>query len=140
MEDDISKVDISKTDLTTGEELEGATLQILDKDGNVLEEWVTNGEPHRIERLPVGEELILKETAAPDGYEIAEEVTFVVEDTMEVQKVEMKDARTPAVPKTGDNPLLPLALAGVCGCICTGNRYHCAQQKKEQKRPCGIRC
>ena len=133
MEDDISKVDISKTDLTTGEELEGATLQILDKDGNVLEEWVTNGEPHRIERLPVGEELILKETAAPDGYEIAEEVTFVVEDTMEVQKVEMKDARTPAVPKTGDNPLLPLALAGVCGASVLGIVIIALSRKKSRK-------
>lgn len=133
MEDDISKVDISKTDLTTGEELEGATLQILDKDGNVLEEWVTNGEPHRIERLPVGEELILKETAAPDGYEIAEEVTFVVEDTMEVQKVEMKDARTTAVPKTGDNPLLPLALAGVCGASVLGIVIIALSRKKSRK-------
>ena len=133
MEDDISKVDISKTDLTTGEELEGATLQILDKDGNVLEEWVTNGEPHRIERLPVGEELILKETAAPVGYEIAEEFTFVVEDTMEVQKVEMKDARTPAVPKTGDNPLLPLALAGVCGASVLGIVIIALSRKKSRK-------
>ena len=136
MEDYISKVDISKTDLTTGEELEGATLQILDKDGNVLEEWVTNGEPHRIERLPVGEELILKETAAPDGYEIAEEVTFVVEDTMEVQKVEMKaarHARTPAVPKTGDNPLLPLALAGVCGASVLGIVIIALSRKKSRK-------
>lgn len=92
MEDEYSKIDISKTDLTTGEELPGATLQIIDKDGKVLEEWVTDGKPHRVEKLPVGEELTLREISAPDGYIVAEEVKFTLEDTMEVQKAEMKDA------------------------------------------------
>ena len=91
MKDEYSRIDISKTDLTTGEELPGATLQIIDKDGKVLEEWVTDGKPHRVEKLPVGEELILRETSAPDGYIVAEEMKFTLEDTMEVQKAEMKD-------------------------------------------------
>ena len=91
MKDDISKLDVSKTDLTTGEELEGATLQILDKDENILEEWVSTGEPHRIEKLPVGQELTLREIIAPKGFVVAEDVTFTLEDTAEVQKVEMKD-------------------------------------------------
>jgi len=43
MKDTYSKVEISKTDLTTGKELEGAKLQILNKEGEVLEEWVTDG-------------------------------------------------------------------------------------------------
>ena len=60
-----------------------------------MEEWVTDGKPHLVEKLPVGEELILREITAPEGYEIAEDVKFTLEDTMEVQKVEMKDARTP---------------------------------------------
>jgi LPXTG-motif cell wall-anchored protein len=74
------------------------------------------------EKLPVNEELTLREITAPDGYEIAEDVTFTLKDTMEVQKVEMKDARTPEkttektnAPKTGDNqkvwPFVLLALA-----------------------------
>ena len=91
MEDEYSKIDISKTDLTTGEEIPGATLQIIDKDGKVLEEWLTDGEPHRVEKLPVGEELTLREISAPDGYLVAEEVKFMLEDTMEIQKAEMKD-------------------------------------------------
>lgn len=91
MEDEYSRIDISKTDLTTGEEIPGATLQILDPDGKVLEEWVTDGKPHRVEKLPVGEELTLREISAPDGYIVAEEVKFTLEDTMEVQKAEMKD-------------------------------------------------
>ena len=68
MKDTYSKVEISKTDLTTGKELEGAKLQILNKDGEVLEEWVTDGKTHLVEKLPVGEELILREITAPEGY------------------------------------------------------------------------
>ena len=124
MKDEYSKVEISKTDLTTGKELEGAKLQIIRKDGTVLEEWITDGKPHSVEKLPVNEELTLREITAPDGYEIAEDVTFTLKDTMEVQKVEMKDARTPEkttektnAPKTGDNqkvwPFILLALASV---------------------------
>ena len=118
MKDEYSKVEISKTDLTTGKELEGAKLQIIRKDGTVLEEWITDGKPHSVAKLPVNEELTLREITAPDGYEIAEDVTFTLKDTMEVQKVEMKDARTPEktnAPKTGDNqkvwPFVLLALA-----------------------------
>lgn len=116
MKDEYSKVEISKTDLTTGEELKGAKLQILNKDGEVLEEWVTDGKPHLVEKLPVGEELTLREITAPDGYEIAEDVKFTLEDTMEIQKVEMKDARTPetTVPKTGDDPWKPMVLLIIC--------------------------
>ena len=94
MKDEYSKVEISKTDITTGKELEGAKLQIIRKDGTVLEEWITDGKPHSVVKLPVNEELTLREITAPDGYEIAEDVTFTLKDTMEVQKVEMKDART----------------------------------------------
>ncbi len=91
----IPKWKFQKTDLTTGKELEGAKLQIIRKDGTVLEEWITDGKPHSVAKLPVNEELTLREITAPDGYEIAEDVTFTLKDTMEVQKVEMKDARTP---------------------------------------------
>ena len=104
MKDAYSKVEISKTDITTGKELKGAKLQILNKEGEILEEWVTDGKPHLVEKLPVGEELTLREITAPEGYEIAEDVKFTLEDTMEIQKVEMKDARTPetpGVPQTG---------------------------------------
>ena len=92
MKDDHTKVSISKTDITTGEEIDGAKLQILDKEGNVVEEWVS-GKEHLIEYLPVGE-YTLHEEAAPEGYVIANDVKFVVEETGEIQKVEMQDERT----------------------------------------------
>lgn len=117
MKDAYAMADIIKTDLATGKALPGATLQILGKDGELLEEWVTDGKPHRMEKLPVGVELTLREITAPKGYEIAEDVRFTLKDTMEVQKVEMQDARTPekpTAPKTGDSLYLPLVLLIAC--------------------------
>ena len=87
-----TKISIKKTDLTTGVELEGAKLTVLDNDGNVVDSWTSvKGEEHLIERLTVGETYTLREELAPYGYLKAEEVTFTVEDTEEIQNVEMKD-------------------------------------------------
>lgn len=85
-------VSVKKTDITTGVELSGATLTVLDKDGNVVDTWKSvKGEEHIIKRLTVGETYTLREELAPYGYLQAEEITFTVEDTAEVQKVEMQD-------------------------------------------------
>ncbi len=120
MKDDYTKVDFSKTDIATGEELPGAHLAILDKDDKVIAEWDTDGKPHRINSLEPSD-YTLRETTAPDGYEVAEDVKFTVEATGDVQKVEMKDKATPVpetpsstMPETGDS--LPwwafIAIAG----------------------------
>ena len=91
-ENEPTKISVKKTDLTTGVELEGAKLTVLDKDGNVVDSWTSvKGEEHLIERLTVGETYTLREELAPYGYLKAEEVTFTVEDTAQIQKVEMKD-------------------------------------------------
>ena len=87
-----TKVVVSKSDLTTGVELSGATLTVLDKAGNAVDTWKSvKGEQHLIERLAVGENYTLREEMAPYGYLKAEEITFTIEDTGEIQKVEMKD-------------------------------------------------
>lgn len=87
-----TKVVVSKSDLTTGVELSGATLTVLDKAGNAVDTWKSvKGEQHLIERLTVGETYTLREEMAPYGYLKAEEITFTIEDTGEIQKVEMKD-------------------------------------------------
>ena len=91
MKDDVTKVEITKTDLTDGKELPGAKLKVTDSEGKVVDEWTSGKEPHRIEKLVVGKEYVLTETLPADGYVIAESITFTVEDTAEVQKIEMKD-------------------------------------------------
>ena len=91
MLDDVTKVEISKKDITDSSEVSGAKLIILDKDGKKVESWTSTDKPHMVEKLPVGE-YTLREEQAPDGYLIAEDVKFTVKDTGKVQKVKMKDA------------------------------------------------
>ena len=133
MKDDVTKVEISKTDIS-GKELPGAKLTILDKDGKTVESWTSEEKPHYIEMLPIGE-YTLREESAPDGYLVAEDVKFTVEDTGEIQKVVMKDevkpeetptSETPSTqvtdtPKTGDDThmllWILLAVAGMAGIV-----------------------
>lgn len=99
MEDEYTKVQISKTDITTGKELPGAKLQIVDKDGKVVEEWTSTDKPHTIERLEPGE-YTLHEESAPAGYLVAGDIDFTVAATGKIQRVEMQEPIIP--PETGD--------------------------------------
>ena len=91
-ENEPTTVEFTKSDITTGVELEGASLTVLDRDGNVVDTWTSvKGEQHVIKRLIVGETYTLREEFAPYGYLKAMDVEFTVEDTAEIQKVEMKD-------------------------------------------------
>ena len=92
MQDDYTKVQISKTDIATGKEISGAKLKITDADGKAIAEWVTDGTPHYMERIPM-DTYTLTEMMAPteQGYVRAESVTFEVGPTGDIQRVEMKD-------------------------------------------------
>ena len=90
MRDDITKVQISKKDLTTKEELPGAELTLTDEKGNEIDRWVSTDAPHYMERLPAGK-YTLTEVTAPDGYAIAERMEFEVLPNGEVQTFEMFD-------------------------------------------------
>ena len=87
-----TKVAISKADATTGVELDGAKLTLLDTDGREIDSWTSvAGEPHIIEGLAIGATYTLREDIAPYGYLISSTVKFTVGDTAEIQKVVMKD-------------------------------------------------
>lgn len=90
MKDDVTKVQISKTDITGETEIPGAKLTVLDKDDQVVESWISTEEAHYIEKLPIGK-YTLREEQAPKGYLLTADVTFEVKDTGEIQKVAMKD-------------------------------------------------
>lgn len=103
MKDAITKVDISKVDATTQEELEGAKMRLTEKEsGNVIVSWTSQKEAYRIKGLEVGKTYILHEDLAPLGYELASDVEFTVEDTAEVQKIVMKDSKIIVQVETGD--------------------------------------
>ena len=100
-------VHISKVDAETGEELPGATLELYGPDGTLIETWESADIPHAITGLPVGEGYVLKETAAPEGYQVAEDITFAVEETGEIQFVGMVDEPSPEEPEEPDEPETP---------------------------------
>ena len=100
-------VHISKVDAETGEELPGATLELYGPDGTLIETWESADIPHVITGLPVGEGYVLKETAAPEGYQLAEDITFAVEETAEIQFVGMVDEPSPEEPEKPEEPSTP---------------------------------
>ena len=97
-------VHFSKVDKDTGEELPGAVLELYAPDGSLLDTWETTDIPHVIPGLPVGEGYILREVTAPEGFEVAEDVTFNVEDTTEIQTITMEDEKMPDQPEEPDTP------------------------------------
>ena len=151
MRDDVIKVEISKVDITTNKELPGTELIITNKDGKVVEHWTSTDKPHYIEKLPAGD-YTLTEITAPNGYEIAEDISFTVLPNGDVQRVVMKDAPipeqpvqptppstptpTPLIPQTGDAfPLgLILALAGISLAGLAALIYKCVHCKSVAKK------
>ena len=105
MVDDTTKVKISKQDMTTGKELPGAKLQVLDENGNVVEEWTSSDKPHYIEaKLIAGKKYTLREVIAPNGYEKATDISFTVDEKGKATQVVMKDELTPNTPPTPPTP------------------------------------
>lgn len=83
-------VEMSKIDIS-GKEIEGAGLKVYDKDGNIVDEWISTKEPHKIENLIEGETYTLHEEYAPENYTIASDIVFTVSFDKETQKIEMID-------------------------------------------------
>ena len=94
-----TQISVAKVDYQ-GNYVPGATLQLLDKDGNVAAEWVTGDAPHILYGLPIGAAYTLHEAAAPEGWLLAEDMTFTVQDTAEVQTITMEDERVPELHTT----------------------------------------
>ena len=87
-----TEVHFTKSDITTGVELDGTTLTVLDEKGNAVETWTSvKNDPHVIKRLLIGHTYTLREEFAPYGYLLANEITFTIEDDGMPAKVEMKD-------------------------------------------------
>ena len=83
-------VEMSKVDIA-GEEIEGATIQVLDKDNKVVDEWVSCKEPQNIKNLVDGETYTLHEEIVADSYVKATDVEFIVTTDKETQKLVMID-------------------------------------------------
>lgn len=86
------QVQISKIDITSGQELAGAELVITNKDGNIVDSWTSTDTAHYANGLVEGQEYTLIEKTAPYGYEIAHSITFTVSSDKSVQTVVMNDS------------------------------------------------
>lgn len=84
-------VEVIKTDVVSGEEIEGAELIVTDENGNEIDRWISSKEPHHVKGLEEGKKYFLEEKTCPYGYEIAEKQEFVVSLDKETQRIEMKD-------------------------------------------------
>lgn len=99
---EMTKVEVSKQDITDSSEIEGAILSVYPKDqkGEIFDTWISgqdgkneNGtiKPHLIKGLEINKTYILHEDSSPYGYALANDVEFKVADTGEIQKAVMKD-------------------------------------------------
>ena len=73
-------VSLTKEDGGNGEEVPGAKIQIIDEDGEIVDEWISGDEPHKIKNLEVGKTYTMHEEQAPDGYYYAVDGKFTVTD------------------------------------------------------------
>ena len=83
-------VDMSKVDIG-GNEIEGAKMQVLDYEGNIIDEWVSGKEPHKIKNLEEGKSYILHEEVSVGYYVKATDVEFEVTYDKETQHLELID-------------------------------------------------
>lgn len=123
-------VEVSKQDITTKKELEGAKLKVTDKDGNVIDEWTSTKETHMIENLIIGETYTLIEEIAPKNYKVAESINFTIDNNGQVvQQVVMYDELMPAV-KTGDTSEENYYLILTVLSICVGGLFYYCEKRR----------
>jgi hypothetical protein len=92
VDDDTVTVSLDKKD-ETGKLLAGAEVQLLDSDKNVVAEWTTTAEPYVVTDLVAGKTYTYHEVKAPDGFKLADDVTFTFDGTQDLS-VSMTDIKT----------------------------------------------
>ena len=105
MQDAPTVVTTYKKDMSTKELLSGATLQILDMSGKLMEEWVSNGTAHNtVAKLTAGAQYILHEVKPPAGYQVAKDIVFSVPKKEEKTELILYNSKVALPsPKTGDS-------------------------------------
>ena len=87
------QITISKND-AGGEEVTGALMQIINQDGQIIDEWYSEGKPHFAEGLEEGKSYTLHEDLSPLGFNLANDFTFVATKEKKNQNIEMIDTLT----------------------------------------------
>lgn len=115
MYDRLTKLKVYKTD-ASNKDLKGAKLQIIDEEGHVADEWLSNGEVHITEGLILNKKYVLREVSAPKGYKRARDISFTMLDGESITLINEEEK----VVKTSDSTsilsyaiLLCIALIGI---------------------------
>ncbi|MDO5147534.1 MAG: Cna B-type domain-containing protein, partial [Eubacteriales bacterium] len=90
----ITSVPVRKVDIAGGTVLEGAALQVLDKDGNVVAEWVSEAKDYVVEGLLTKTPYTLHEVSAPEGYELAPDTKFQLKEDGTVEILDKNETAT----------------------------------------------
>ena len=85
----------------------GAKMQVLNLEGNVIDEWTTDGKPHAVNGLDAGSTYILREAEAPEGYVKAADVEFTVESNLKDMTLVMKDKQIMVTKEDGFGEEVP---------------------------------
>lgn len=122
---ELAVIKIQKVD-EDGKALSGAKLQILDENNGIIDEWTTDGTDHVVSAKLSKGTYKLHEVSAPEGYEVAEDISFTYPQT-DSKTITMTDKKksAPAVTTsntvknapTGDASNLPLMAAGIAACV-----------------------
>lgn len=116
LEDKPAPITISKQDITTGEELPGAHLELKDETGEVVYAWVSDSVPFIIKDGLKPGKYTLTETIAPDGYELSTEtVEFIVKEngTVDGDIIMYNKPETVEVPSTSSFKTITASLIGI---------------------------
>lgn len=73
-----AEITIHKVDEETEEPVLDAQFSVFDEEGNLIDQWITDGKVHAVSHLEAGKEYILKETKTPRGYQTVTDTTFTV--------------------------------------------------------------
>ena len=73
-----AEITVHKVDEETSEPVLDAQFSVFDEEGNLIDQWITDGKAHAVSHLEAGKEYILKETKTPRGYQTVTDTTFTV--------------------------------------------------------------
>ncbi len=145
--ENVIQVEIWKVDASTEKPLSGAKLAVLDQNGKVIEEWISQEEAHKVKGVEIRKVYTLKEIEAPKGYQRAENITFTVLDTPKMQTIIMKDEPEPQtilptsqsttendIVKTGDQTEITKYIGGALMSLCMVSMILIRKSRKDNKR------
>lgn len=90
VENDFTKIEISKLDTDSEQAIAGATLSLVAADGSVIDRWVSQEQPHVLTRIEPGTYLLVEERP-PQGHDAAGSLEVEVLPIAEPQRFALRD-------------------------------------------------